>query len=312
VAVLLDDLVTQRWGVGSTILHRDAGALALGVLLFDRIVLPTPSDEPEADRWDSLGWDTEAQARRIVQLGELVYFAPWTEELRADWQTRWEHLRQVGTEARDLAFAATPQVIAMKAWSDVVASAGESSGTRPRPVPVIWAPGLSGVIDDDPVPRAPAFPYEQLTALHFGRELEQPLRDDPEATLDAALKLANSADFQAARRTLYTAEALAAAGQLTPDEFGATIDAAVHKYNQVVTDYSGATVRRVVHHVIPEAIGQIPMLGAIPGAATAAQWLVTRVLARLLPLPPAPAPALDEGAALAMTERAMAVVSASG
>lgn len=124
VAVLLDDLITQRWGVGSTILHRDAGALALGVLLFDRIVLPTPSDEPEADRWDSLGWDTEAQARRIVQLGELVYFAPWTEELRADWQTRWEHLRKIGTEARDLAFAATPQVIAMNAWSDVVASAG--------------------------------------------------------------------------------------------------------------------------------------------------------------------------------------------
>ena len=82
----LADLITQRWGVGSTILHLDAEALALGVLLFDRLVLPTPSDLAEADRWDAHGWDTKAQARRIVQLGELVHFAPWEASLRADWR----------------------------------------------------------------------------------------------------------------------------------------------------------------------------------------------------------------------------------
>jgi hypothetical protein len=310
---MLENLVPQRWGVGSTILHRDVSALALGVLLFDRIVLPTPSDVREADRWDQLGWDTKGQAKRINQLGEFVHFAPWTQDLRADWRDRYEHMRTVGAEVRGLAFIATPMVIAQSAWQDVYSSAGIPGG-QVRPVPVIWAPGLDGVVENIPgagPPPRPTEPYERLSALHFARALEQPLRDDPEATLDVALKLAGNADYQAARRALYTAEALAASGRLTPQEFGTGIETAVRQYNEVVAAYSGATVRRVIHHVIPEAVGQIPPLSAVPGAGAAAAWLVKRVLAWLLPLPEAPQPALEEGAALAMTERAMAVVSAA-
>jgi hypothetical protein len=323
---VLSDLVTQRWGVGSTQLHLDMEALALGVLLFDRIVLPTPSDVAEADRWDELGWDTQAQALRIVQLGELVHFAPWDEQLRADWRGRWEHVKKIGKGTRDLAYMLTPEVIAMTAWNDVMASAGEDHLPRVRPVPVIWTSAVSSIVrrvagngtqrmresdERSQVKSVAASPYEQVSALRFRRLLEYPVRDAPEKALDTALGLANSAEFQDARRALYTAEALAAAGQMPPEEFGAKIDAAVTRYNQVVAAYGGATRRRVVHHVLPFAAGKALPLSHVPGAGSAGRWLVQRVLARLLPLPPPPQPALEEGAAIGIVQHAMSAVCAA-
>jgi hypothetical protein len=279
----------------------------------------------EADRWDDLGWDTQAQARRIIQLGELVHFAPWDQRLRDKWRTRWEQVKKIGAATRDLAYAMTPQVIAITAWNDVMASAGADYRPHVRPVPVMWTSGprtvVRSIVEDDASADAdgkersrakpsPTAPYEEISALRFRRVLEQPVRDNPEDALDASLRLANSPEFQDARRALYTAEALAAAGQLPPEEFGTNIDVAVSHYNQVVAAYGGATGRRVVHHVVPFVAGELPV-SHIPGAGAAGSWLVQRVLARLLPLPPPPQPAAEGGAAIAMAQAAMAAVCAS-
>jgi hypothetical protein len=306
---MLADLVTQRWGIGSTRLHLEAERLALGVLLFDRIVLPTPPDTAEGDRWDGLGWNTEAQARRIVQLGELVYFAPWDERLRNDWRQRLEHLKRIGADTEGLGYLMTPQVIAQSAWADVVAYSDETgSAPQARPVPVVWAERPRDVVSVDN--RAAVAPYEQVSAIRFRRVLEQPARVDPEATLDAALRLANEPEFQDARRALYTAEALAAAGAMTPDDFAARISTAVDRYNAVVAAHERGTVRRVIHHVLPAATGAAGQLTPLPGAGAGARWTATKVLARLLPLPPAPQAGGDEGSAVALAERAMAAVIA--
>jgi hypothetical protein len=297
--------------------------LALGVLLFDRIVLPTPSGVAEADRWDALGWDTAAQARRIVQLDGFVHFAPWDARLRDDWRARWNQIKEIGAATRDLAYAATPMTIALTAWEDVMASVGPDYRPIVRPIPVMWASSLRPVVrgmkdstvrdigakEKGPVQPSASSPYAEVSALRFRRLLEQPVRDAPEDTLDAALRLADSPDFQEARRTLYTAETLAAAGQLPPEEFGVRIDAAVLRYNQIVTAYERATVRRVVHHVVPLVVEEVLAATHVPGAASAGRWSAEHVVARLLPLPPAPQ-ADDEGTAVAMTQRAMSAVCA--
>jgi hypothetical protein len=308
---MLADLVTQRWGVGSTRLHLDAERLAVGVLLFDRIVLPTPADEAEANRWDRLGWDTEAHAQRIVQLGELVHFAPWDATMRADWRARMEHIKKIGQDARGLAYSMTPMVIAQTGWNDVMASVGVDHRPRIRPVPIVWAAGPRSVLGHgaaQPAGEVPTSLYEEVTALKFRRVLEEPTREHPEETLDAVMTLASTTDFQDARRALYTAEALAAAGQLTPQEFGARLDSATARYNEVVAEYAGATRRRVIHHVVPFGVGQVLNLTQLPGSGAAGRWSAQRVVGRLLPLPPAPQPAQDEGAALALVERAMSAV----
>jgi hypothetical protein len=292
--------VTQRWGVGSTRLHLDVEALALGVMLFDRIVLPTPSDVAEADRWDALGWDTQAHANMIIRLGTLVHFAPWDERLRGDWRAEWERAREIGAESRDLAYSLTPRVIAQSAWTDVYRHAQE--GQPVRPLPVMWADGARAIVPG--AEQRPTAPYAEVTALRFRRELELPARSHPEETLDAALSLAGEADFQAARRRLYDAEAIAAGEEVPLAEFASDIDDAVRHYNEVVTAYERSRVRRVIHHVLPTVVGQA--VAPVPGG----KWGAEKVLARLLPLPPGPQPAQEEGAAIAMAERTMAAVAA--
>jgi hypothetical protein len=239
-----------------------------------------------------------------------VHFAPWDERLRDDWRQRLGHLKRVGAATRDLAYMMTPQVIAHSAWDDVMANSEETGfGPQARPVPVVWAARPREVVQADA--GSATAPYEEVTAVQFRRALEQPTRADPEATLDAALKLANDPEFQDARRALYTAEALAAAGGMTPGEFAARIDAAVGRYNALVTAHERGTVRRVIHHVVPAATGGALQLTHLPGAGAGGRWTAKKVLARLLPLPPAPRAAGDEGSAVALTERAMAAVIAS-
>lgn len=101
------DWVAERWGIGSTRLHLDLQQLALAIILFDRVVLPTPSSETEADRWDRLGWDSETQALRIVQLGALAYFAPWDKALHVEMRDRRQKL---GLEVRELANTRRPEI----------------------------------------------------------------------------------------------------------------------------------------------------------------------------------------------------------
>jgi hypothetical protein len=61
----------ERWGVYSVRAHMDLVALAREVLLYDRIVLPTPEDVAEADRWDRRGWDTHQLGYVADNLGSL-------------------------------------------------------------------------------------------------------------------------------------------------------------------------------------------------------------------------------------------------
>lgn len=307
---MLAEMLPQRWGVGSTRLHLDLEELSLGVLLFDRLVLPTPSDVAEADRWDQLGWDTKAHAKRIVQLGELVHFAPWAAKLRDDWRSRWEQLKRIGQESRQLAYSITPMVIAQSAWQDVMNSADGANRPAVRPVPVVWSPNSRKIVrTGQQEPRAaPTAPYQEVIAIKFRRILEHPSHADPEGTLNVALTLANTPDFQAARLALYQAEAFAAAGQLTPQDLSTSLDTAVAHYNEIVAAHAGATKRRVIHHVLPFVAGQGMQLTRIPGAAAAGRWSVKKIIGRLIPLPPAPHPGQHAGSALALVEQSMSVI----
>ena len=48
----------ERWGAYSVVDHKDARKLAADVLLYDRLVLPTPPDQ-DRERWVKNKWDPE-------------------------------------------------------------------------------------------------------------------------------------------------------------------------------------------------------------------------------------------------------------
>jgi hypothetical protein len=311
------DWVAERWGIGSTRLHLDLWQLALAVLLFDRVVLPTPSTETEADRWDRLGWDTETQAKRAVQLGELVYFAPWEKSLHVEMRDRW---RRLGLEVRELGYWLTPKIIAEKAWNDVTASA-EAGRVRVKPIPVAWYGSdtaaaeelrLRVMVDDDPVDPRPTEPYEQIAALQFSRVLKHPLTEDPESAFEIAYKLSTDPGFRASRRALFQWEAEVAAARRAPAEAAEQLEELVTSYNKIVTTYADATVRRVVHSVVPRALGVAARHVPVPGLSAVTEWSARNVMATLAPLPPKPDPEVSPGASLVLAQHAMSALYVAG
>jgi hypothetical protein len=307
------DWLLPRWGIGSVRLHIQPNELAIAVLLFDRIVMPTPENSDEYDRWASRGWKPDRLAPRIVQLGDLVHIIPWDERLRTDWRGRFEKAKELGAEAEGLAYGLTPMTIAVTAWEDVYGHAAEEGRAPIPPVPVAWYPGFREAPEElgveDVGRRASAVEeLEREVAVLFRRELDMPLRRDPEESLDIAVRLADDDDFAQTRRSLFEWEALMAAQDVPPREAVEELSRAAQKYGEIVKQHAeGLTIRHAVHAVVPTAIKQAGKLAPIPGVGFAGGWAARYVLARAMPLPPPADPEAPE-AALNMARRSMSAL----
>lgn len=307
------DWLLPRWGIGSVRLHIEPDELAVAVLLFDRIVMPTPENTVEYERWASRGWKPDKLASRVVQLGDLVHIIPWDEGLRADWQARFEKAKTLGAEAERLAYGLTPTTIAMTAWEEVYGYAMREGRAPVRPVPVAWYSGFHGASEElgveDVGGHMPALgELGREVAVLFRRELERPLTKDPEESLDIAVRLADDEEFTQARRSLFEWESLMAAQEVPPREAVRELCKAAMRYDEIVKHHAGGlTARHGVHAVVPTAIKQVGKVVPIPGVGFAAGWAARHVLARVMPLPPPPDPEAPE-AALSMAGRSMSAL----
>lgn len=84
-------MTRERWGTFSVKDHLNTAALAREILLYDRLVIPIPSDDGERDRWAREGWAPELLDKRLETLGkDLVEPVPWDSELRK----KYDQIRQ--------------------------------------------------------------------------------------------------------------------------------------------------------------------------------------------------------------------------
>ena len=79
----------ERWGAFSVVDHRNARRLAADVLLYDRLVMPTPVDW-DRERWYKEGWDPEGLERRLEQLGDLAIPATWDVDRQKQWSEKFQ------------------------------------------------------------------------------------------------------------------------------------------------------------------------------------------------------------------------------
>jgi hypothetical protein len=301
---VLAELIRPRWGVGSVRLHLDIDDLALGLLLFDRLVIPTPASEAEFDRWVGQGWDPERLAHRVVQLADLVEMVPWDDQLQARWREQYDLLAELGAETEGIAYYSTPLVIADHAWSLIHR---EAEDAPPRPaLPVIWCRSSADASVQLGIDSANQ--VGQDIALEFRRELEYPLTEHPEEALEVAYGLAVDPEFIAARRTMFEWELLVVGQSEDPVDALAGLRESARRYDEIVHEHAQSTVRRGVHVVIPAAATQVARLSGLPGSALAAGWSTRQALARLVPLPPRPDAGAEQGAALSMARREMSAL----
>ena len=125
------DANRPRWGTYSTKGHLNKRALLFDLLLFDKLLFPTP--RPDAiERWKEHGWQPEAQDALLADLGdELAYRVTWEGELKERFDgakksredaLQSAHLREVGANleaiAAEIAFPQTAMLIAAAAAAD--------------------------------------------------------------------------------------------------------------------------------------------------------------------------------------------------
>ena len=85
------------WGCYSVADHLEPRAFVADLLLYDRLVVPVPSEDDVA-RWEKRRWDPERQARLLGILGGFAERVEWSHPLRKQFELEWSP----GDAARDI------------------------------------------------------------------------------------------------------------------------------------------------------------------------------------------------------------------
>ena len=214
----------ERWGAFSVIDHKNARALAVDVLLYDRLILPYPP-EWDKDRWVEKGWDPEGLNKRCKELGDIALEAYWDQDRQKAWR---EIFDQVSAEARDddMAYAVSSLLL-----------------TDPQ-----YRPKLDGV---EPLSVVAAYQSEtDVETLHPGiqesaekakydfliaQRIEVPDDKDPEDSLKRAIAIANDPKFKQARRDLHEWQDLVTNRGASPEAVVKRLEILIGEYNAQVT-----------------------------------------------------------------------------
>ncbi len=259
----------QRWAAFSVRAHRDLGSLAADILLYDRIILPVPEDDPEYERWVREQWDPDDIALRVVQSAGRIIPVPWTAELRTQWQNRWDQLRSLGAE---VAYGCTSFVYASypPAWTEI--AAGLQPDQVPERKPAILAGYQSaeevkaelGLIPMDRVQGAKpetinaipgGRPVDLVVALHVRRLVHEPDVANPEDAFLKAIDLAENDRFQRARRNLFNWEDDLFVDGWDPEEAEKELQGLEEEYRDAVRAEAQRTRTRWAATLLPKATG---------------------------------------------------------
>jgi hypothetical protein len=82
-------MTASLWGTFSVVDHLRTQPFVADVLLYDRLVVPVPSDDAEAARWSARHRQPDLQTDLIGILGAHVVPVPWSLQLHDDWAARY-------------------------------------------------------------------------------------------------------------------------------------------------------------------------------------------------------------------------------
>jgi hypothetical protein len=193
----------ERWGSLAVDDHKDALALAINVLLYDRLVIPVCTDQDDRDEhdyWYERGWEPDLQNLRLEQLDDLAVRRPWDAARRALFRSRYAELKAERADA-DADRAASDETATRAVTRHLLAQERLPGEDR---VNIIAAYGSLSAIENDFVLQPTLERNEQLEAqsLLITRRLAVP-DCDPEEALEKAIRLSRDRKFQRHRRALF-------------------------------------------------------------------------------------------------------------
>jgi hypothetical protein len=83
-------MTRERWGTFSVKDHKMPRAFVADVLLYDRLIIPTPSDPTERERWFSVGWSPDTLDKKLELLGDRSIHVPWYQFREEEFMNRYK------------------------------------------------------------------------------------------------------------------------------------------------------------------------------------------------------------------------------
>jgi len=289
----------QRWAAFSVRAHRDLASLAADILLYDRIILPVPEDDPEYHRWVHEQWNPDDIAERIVQSAGRIIPVPWTAKLRAEWQNRRDALRNLSGE---VAYGLTGVIYASypPAWTEIAASLQPDQIPERKPAILagfqsaeeakaeLGLKPIAGVQGSKPVPKDTipgGRPVDLVVALHVHRMVCEPAIADPQQAFLRAIDLAENDRFQRARRNLFDWEDQLFVDQWDPEEAERKLPKLEKEYHDAVRAKVESTRMRWVATLLPKAVGWGVAALGFPHAKWLASKSVELVAGQFISIP---------------------------
>jgi hypothetical protein len=263
----------ERWGSLSVRDHITTNVLITGLILYDRIIIPTWMPNDDLSEWQG-SWNSEAQRKRLIQLGDLAVPRPWNESRRQKFSERIAELRQEREDAEDmvkevqdeLPYQLTRRILAQ-----------ESPGSLPH-----------GVSHVDVVP---AYPSEAALKADFlltndtedvselglliGQRLAIPSGLDIEETLKRTIQLVRNSEFRERRRQLFSWQRDAFRDGYNPETAIAELELLVKRFNDEVGKATGDVYWRLAFTVGGAALTLAAAPGSMLVGAAALLGLVT-------------------------------------
>jgi len=97
-------MAKEVWGTFSVKDHCDPDAFIAEVMLYDRLVVPIPTDSVQRTHWSENRWDPDLLDKLLEILGERALPIPWTKQREENWRQRFDAEKSLAAE---WAFAAT-------------------------------------------------------------------------------------------------------------------------------------------------------------------------------------------------------------
>jgi hypothetical protein len=216
----------ERWGSLSVADHVDTAALVANVLLYDRLIIPVMTDQPDRDErayWVSHGWHPDLQAKRLDQLKELAIRRPWNAERRKTFKTRAAELAAEQFDAdRFDGYGITRMILAQEQVAEKL--------TGVQHVQVIAAYNSTESVKQD-FQLNDAHDPLSAQALLLTRRLAVPDLPDVEEALRLAIKLSRDAEFRSKRAALFDWQEATVSKGISPE-------AAVEYIAEMSTSYN--------------------------------------------------------------------------
>jgi hypothetical protein len=258
----------ERWGSLSVVDHIDTAALVANVLLYDRLVIPVMTDQPdrnEREYWISHGWDPDLQVQRLNQLEELAIRRPWNQTRRNIFKTRAEELAAEQFDADHLGgYGLTRMILAQEQVTEKLPGV--------QHVQVIAAYNSTKSVKQD-------FHLtdlqDQLAAQAFllTRRLAVPDLPNVEEALNLAIELSRDAEFRAKRTALFDWQELTALKGIPPEAVVEHIAEMTDSYNAQIKTACAKVYWRLAFTVFGIGLG-FATGGILAATATAALSLV--------------------------------------